>query len=107
MKVFKFGGASVKDAEAIKNVGRILTLHKNEELIIVVSAIGKTTNLLERLIDAYWNENGMKPIFEEFKSFHKAIINDLKLTNSSLFHTHFTALEDKLNSNKSDNYNFE
>jgi aspartate kinase len=107
MKVFKFGGASVKDAEAIRNVGRILTLHKNNKLIIVVSAIGKTTNLLERLIDAYWNENGVKSIFDEFKSFHKTIINDLKLTNSSTFHTHFTALEDKLNSNKSDDYNFE
>ncbi len=107
MKVFKFGGASVKDAEAIRNVGRILTLYKNNKLIIVVSAIGKTTNLLERLIDAYWNEHGVKAIFEEFKSFHKTIINELKLTNSSLFHTHFTALEDKLNSNKSDDYNFE
>jgi len=107
MKVFKFGGASVKDAEAIKNVGRILNLHKHEELIIVVSAIGKTTNLLEQLIDAYWNENGMKSIFEEFKSFHKTIIYDLNLTNSTIFHTHFSALEDKLNTNKSDNYNFE
>ena len=107
MKVFKFGGASVKDAEAIRNVGRILTLNKNDKLIIVVSAIGKTTNLLERLIDAYWNENSVKPIFDEFKSFHKTIINDLILTNSSIFHTHFTALEDKLNSNKSDDYNFE
>jgi len=107
MKVFKFGGASVKDAEAIRNVGRILTLHKNDKLIIVISAIGKTTNLLERLIDAYWNENGIKSIFEEFKHFHKTIINDLNLTNSSIFHTHFTDLEDKLNSNKSDNYNFE
>lgn len=107
MKVFKFGGASVKDAEAIKNVGRILNLHKNNKLIIVVSAIGKTTNLLESLIDAYWNEKSIKTIFDEFKSFHKTIINDLKLTNSSDFHTHFTALEDKLNSNKSDDYNFE
>jgi len=107
MKVFKFGGASVKDAEAIKNVGRIINLHKHEKLIIVVSAIGKTTNLLERLIDAYWNEKGIKSIFEEFKSFHKTIINDLNLTNSSIFHTHFTDLEDKLNTNKSENYNFE
>ena len=107
MKVFKFGGASVKDAEAIINVGRILSLHKNDKIIIVVSAMGKTTNLLERLIDAYWNEKEIKSVFEEFKVFHKTIINDLKLTNSTLLHTHFSDLEEKLHTNKSDNYNFE
>lgn len=107
MKVFKFGGASIKDAEGIRNVGRILNLHKNTELIVVVSAMGKTTNMLERLIDAYWNDQNIKTYFDDFKTCHKAIINDLKLTNSTLFHALFTDLEDKLNSNKSDNYNFE
>ena len=47
MKVFKFGGASVKDAEAVQNVGKVLELFPNQEIVVVVSAMGKTTNALE------------------------------------------------------------
>jgi aspartate kinase len=47
MKVFKFGGASVKDAEAIRNVGSILLRYEHERVLVVVSAMGKTTNKLE------------------------------------------------------------
>ncbi len=50
MKVFKFGGASVKDAEAIKNVGSILLRFKQEPALVVVSAMGKTTNKLEECL---------------------------------------------------------
>ena len=46
MKVFKFGGASVRDANAVKNVGEVIKLH-NDDLVIVISAMGKTTNGLE------------------------------------------------------------
>lgn len=56
MKVFKFGGASVKDAEGIKQVGQILSSYKDDQLIIVVSAMGKTTNALEQVVDAYTND---------------------------------------------------
>lgn len=58
MKVFKFGGASVKDADAIKNVANILSSYKEEQLIIVVSAMGKTTNALEAVVEAYANKKG-------------------------------------------------
>ena len=47
MKVFKFGGASVKDANAVINVSEILTLYAGQQIIVVVSAMGKTTNKLE------------------------------------------------------------
>ena len=50
MKIFKFGGASVKDAESIKNVASVLNYTGYDNTIIVVSAIGKTTNLLEKLV---------------------------------------------------------
>ena len=46
MNVFKFGGASVKDASAVRNVSHILSLFPNEQLIVVISAMGKTTNNL-------------------------------------------------------------
>ncbi len=52
MKVFKFGGASVKDAEGIRNLGKIISLEQ-DELVIVVSAFGKTTNYLENLLKAW------------------------------------------------------
>ena len=49
MRVFKFGGASVKDAEAVRNVGKVMGLYSNEEIVVVVSAMGKTTNALEKI----------------------------------------------------------
>ena len=53
MKVFKFGGASVKDAQAVKNVATILSNYGTDDhVLVVVSAMGKTTNALERLADA-------------------------------------------------------
>ena len=52
MKVFKFGGASVKDANAVKNVASILSFYKDEKLGVVISAMGKTTNAMEKVIDA-------------------------------------------------------
>ena len=54
MKVFKFGGASVKDAAAVRNVASIVARYP-DELTIVVSAMGKTTNLLETLVKAHFN----------------------------------------------------
>lgn len=54
IKVFKFGGASVKDATAIRNVARILKMYKKESLFVVVSAMGKTTNALEKVIHAFF-----------------------------------------------------
>ncbi|MEM9835882.1 MAG: aspartate kinase [Bacteroidota bacterium] len=53
LRVFKFGGASIKDAEAIRNVGKILEAYADSPLLIVVSAMGKTTNALEEVVNAY------------------------------------------------------
>lgn len=54
MKVFKFGGASVKDAQSIKNVSAILTRYSGQKIIVVVSAMGKTTNKLEEIVAALY-----------------------------------------------------
>jgi aspartate kinase len=83
MKVFKFGGASVKDADAVRNVARVLNQYKNDQLLIVVSAMGKSTNALEKLAVAYdrFEKEEMQTIYKEIKSFHDGIIADL-LTNS-------------------------
>ena len=77
--VFKFGGASVKSAEAINNVIDILKLYANRKIVVVVSAMGKTTNQLESLFDAALNQE--KDLFisrkETLYQFHLEIINAL------------------------------
>lgn len=79
MKVFKFGGASVKDADAVKNVGSILKKYQNEKLLVVISAMGKTTNGLERMLGAWFDGKGELAANElaEIKNFHNSIIGDL------------------------------
>lgn len=59
MQVFKFGGASVRDAESIKNVASIILKYKEEPLLVVVSAIGKTTNALEELTKTFFSNPEM------------------------------------------------
>lgn len=55
IKVFKFGGASVKDSDGIKNVGKILSDSQGQKIIVVVSAMGKTTNALEQVVAHFYN----------------------------------------------------
>jgi aspartate kinase len=79
MKVFKFGGASVKDAIAVQNVSSILARYPNEKLIVVVSAMGKTTNKLEELIAALYAQDHRiyAGLLDELKSYHSAILAGL------------------------------
>ena len=78
MKVFKFGGASLKDAASIKNVATVLQHYQKQKLTIVVSAMGKTTNALENLCDAYYFQKGdVNQILNEIKDFHFNIIHQL------------------------------
>ncbi len=79
MKVFKFGGASVKNAEAVQNVAHILKHFMGEPLLVVVSAMGKTTNALERLTEAYVtkDEKQKQEILLEIKHFHDEVISGL------------------------------
>ena len=78
MLVFKFGGASVKSAEAVKNIVSILKRYK-EEIVVVVSAMGKTTNALERIIEAFFskNETVLKKEYAQLKSNHLSIMEAL------------------------------
>ncbi len=78
MKVFKFGGASVKDAAGVRNVAKILQAYKEEKILAVVSAMGKTTNMLEKVAEAFYHKNAdvaeqIKPV----RDYHLAIMNEL------------------------------
>lgn len=78
MRVFKFGGASVKDAESVKNVLGILSHFRNEQLVIVVSAMGKMTNALEKVVSAYYNgESNIQQYVGDVKNYHLEIIDQL------------------------------
>lgn len=83
MKVYKFGGASVKDAKGIRNVYSILKEDLSSDKVIVISAMGKTTNMLERVVNDYIN--GQSPSLEEVKRYHYDIIKELFPENHSIF----------------------
>lgn len=71
MKIFKFGGASVNSAEAVRNVSGILEHYRNEKLFLVFSAMGKTTNAMEKLIDTALKNPGLiSAHLDGIKSFH-------------------------------------
>lgn len=78
MLVFKFGGASVKDAPGIINLGKVVQKYTGQQLLIVVSAMGKTTNALEKLTNSYFNQtDDMHQIYNEIKEYHYNIIDGL------------------------------
>ncbi|MEZ5026382.1 MAG: aspartate kinase [Chitinophagales bacterium] len=77
MRVFKFGGASVKDAAGIKNVASIIQQYGEKNLVVVVSATGKTTNALELVIKAYFDNSDAKAAFDVVKKNHHQICVDL------------------------------
>lgn len=79
MKIFKFGGASVKSAHGVKNVASILKAHEGEKLLVVISAMDKTTNLLEKIVDAYYSGSAeIRFLLQDLKNFHYQIINELQ-----------------------------
>ena len=84
IKIFKFGGASVKDAEGVKTLANILSLYKSDEVLIVVSAMGKTTNSLEKLVESYVNKAAdVQQYFGEIKQYHEDNITGLFADHSN------------------------
>ncbi len=78
MKVFKFGGASVKDAGSVRNVARVLGCFPGEEILIIVSAMGKTTNTLEQLVQlVFEGKAGSQEIIDQLRKQHFDIIKEL------------------------------
>jgi aspartate kinase len=111
MRVFKFGGASVKDAEGIKNVYDVLQKVGYNDVLLVVSAMGKTTNALEEVIKNYFEKSEeLNSSVQEVKKYHNQILLDLfedeKNEVFAAVNTLFAELEYFLAHNKSPNYNF-
>ncbi|MBA9073065.1 aspartate kinase [Flavobacterium gossypii] len=111
MRVFKFGGASVKDAEGIKNVYDVLQQVGFDDVLLVVSAMGKTTNALEVVIKNYFEKSAeLQSSVQDVKKYHNQILLDLfeddKNAVFGAINQLFSDLESFLKNNKSPNYNF-
>ena len=111
MKIYKFGGASVKDANGIKNLVNILQLLGKDKILIVVSAMGKTTNSLELVVKNYFENNEeLQFSINEVLDYHLNILDDL--FNENIYPIYFETkeiienLKIFLKRNKSPNYSF-
>ena len=78
-KIYKFGGASVKDADAVRNLADIVSQHKDEDILLVVSAMGKTTNALEKALANFREHDGQLGMeaLHEVIAYHDGIIQGL------------------------------
>lgn len=113
MIVFKFGGASVKDAKAVKNVANVLSLYSNEKIVVVISAMGKTTNLLEEVVQTLWKKDisGFNYYVNEALKYHLSIVDQLFSEPHSgvmnFLDTTFNTLREKSQLPLSENYDLE
>ena len=111
MKVFKFGGASVKDAKGVKNLVKVLQHEGYDNTLIVISAMGKMTNAFEEIIYAYYNKKDDLPQKIDFvRAYHFSIVSELFSQNNHPviieIEQFFGQLSGFLISNKNTDYNF-
>ena len=111
MKIFKFGGASVKNAQSVTNLFNIVNDY-NERIIIVISAMGKMTNAFESVVNNYFYKNSdLLNNLIEIKEFHFKILNKLfNNKDEKIFadvENLFTKLSEILNKPPTSNYDFE
>ena len=111
MLVFKFGGASVKDADGVRNLSKIVRLYQNENIVIVVSAMAKTTNALEILNSEYIAKSDTTSLLlDQLKEFHFNIARQLFPNDShpvfNILEKHFRELENFLARDPALNFDF-
>src|SRR5665213_77888 len=112
MKVFKFGGASINSFERIMNLVPILENHKDEKILIVVSAIGKMTNALEKVVDAFYDERNEDALhlFQKIKKYHLEQVKYLITLNwekaTNQLNDFFTEIEWLLHDKPVKDYNY-
>ena len=111
MQIFKFGGASVKDADGVKNLAHVLSKVGYNNTLIVVSAMGKTTNAMETVIANYFDaKHQLQSSLQEVKKFHNNILLDLFENEKHLVFKTVDKLFQEIvlffDHNKSPNYNF-
>lgn len=111
MRVFKFGGASVKDANGVKNVVQVLREVGHKDTLVVISAMGKMTNAMEKVVEAYFDDkDSISGALQEVVDFHEAIVSDLFENRNHPIHGRIKLLFDEVKGflawNKSPKYAF-
>jgi aspartate kinase len=111
MRIFKFGGASVKDAEGVRNLLRVLEETGTERTFLIVSAMGKTTNAMEAVVDAYFNDTpSVSAALEAVQTFHVGILRELFPAGGHPVYDNVRSLFEEVRGflawNKSPKYNF-
>ena len=110
MKIFKFGGASVKDAEGVKNVVKVLQTTGSKNMVAVVSAMGKTTNALEVVVNDYLTSSAFSNSLQFVKDYHQEILEGLFENQQAPVYAKvkdlFRELENFLKHNRSEKYDF-
>lgn len=110
MEIFKFGGASVKDATGVRNLMAMLQKLDKKEVLIVISAMGKMTNAFEDLVKAYHQkETKLEPHLEKIRLFHMNIVENLDLGLTSIhdeLKSIFEEIANFLNKNNSTDYDY-
>lgn len=111
MRIFKFGGASVKDAAGVQNLVKVLKKVGHENTLLVVSAMGKTTNAMEKVVNSYFDDkNGLNAAVQEVIEYHNTILVDLFKSEKHPVFDKVKVLFDEVQGflvwNKSPNYNF-
>ena len=111
MQIFKFGGASVKDAEAVRNVKNILEKYITGPIVVVISAMGKTTNALEAVLNTYWNREDALIKLEIVNKYHldilKALIPDSENPIWEDLKRIFSSLADHISKSSNSDYDAE
>ena len=111
MQILKFGGASVKDADGVRNLEKVLNVVGTKKTLIVISAMGKTTNAMEKVIDHYFNsKHELQSGIQDVKKYHNAILLDLFENEAhevfKAVSNLFQELSDFFKRNKSPDYSF-
>ena len=110
MRIFKFGGASVKDANGVRNLTKVLQQEGSENTLVVISAMGKMTNAFEEVIDAYfYKSDTLRTKLAQVENYHKDMMGDLFESDNEI-HTQvdilFEELDWFLSRNTSQRYNY-
>ena len=111
MRIFKFGGASVKDAEGVRNLVKVLKEVGHENTLLVVSAMDKITNAMEKVVNSYFDDKiGLSAAVQEVIEYHNTILLELFKNEKHLVFEKVKMLFDEVQGflvwNKSPNYNF-
>jgi aspartate kinase len=111
MRIFKFGGTSVKDADGVQNLVKVLKEVGHEDTLLIVSAMGKTTNAMEKIVNSYFDDkNGLSAAVQEVIAYHNAILMELFKNEKYPVFEKVKMLFDEVQGflvwNKSPNYSF-